>query len=98
MRNFKVGYVYSASLHNDGIKVVGKGFYHFKILDVVFEFIDKPQFYLAIKVGMDDYSNPQEHILAFNTEGVGSYHNMDLIFTLKKKLPNKTDYKLTQYV
>jgi hypothetical protein len=96
MRNFKVGDVYSAILHEDGIKVVGKGFYHFKILDVVFEFIGKPKFYLAIKIGMEDYSDPQFHMLSFNKEGVGYYPDTNLIFTLNKKLPKKTNYKLVQ--
>jgi hypothetical protein len=96
MRRFEIGEVYNAHLHKNEIRVKRPGSYHFKILDIVFDYQVKPKFILAVKLGMDDYSDPQPYILSFNMMGIGYFSDTNFVFTLKRKIPHKNGYALIQ--
>jgi hypothetical protein len=94
MKRYKVGDVYAARLFDNGQEIKGRGFYHFKIIELVFDRFDKVKIAIGIKLNMyGDYADAGSHTVGFSLSGDGIIAE-NLIFTITRKLKAKQNTKL----
>ena len=102
MRKFKVGDVYSADCFNSRDEKVDRkgGYWHFKIIEVVYGHYEGKtcNLYIGIKVDMDDYQQPSMNYLveSFNSDGI-SLDGDEYTFKLKRNITKKRGMKITQW-
>ena len=75
------------------------GYWHFKIIEVVYGHYEGKtcNLYIGIKVDMRDYQSPSTDYLveSFNSDGVSTY-GVDKYFKLKRNITKKRGMKITQ--
>lgn len=87
MKKIIVGKVYTAHCLDDGVRITGFGFYHFRILAKERQRNPFEPIYLGLKLGVDyrsDISDSQCYW--FNSEGVSTDKDSGIDFHLKRRI------------
>jgi len=98
VRKLKIGNVYSSDyFYNSGIKLdPDGGFWHFKIIEIIYNLHGDPALYVGIKTNMGDYAcGPNDLIQVFDCEGE-SINDGYGFFKLKRIMRKKQGIKIEQ--